>query len=340
MSLRQFLGKAVRWANGVEPLRTQLKIHINNQTAALAAHVDLRTAELTANADRRAAELKAHLDSALKLHEIERNRGELIELIELLARELRKRHGLEGLHIEVRTDKPVACDSPDHLMPWGTRLDNSTNLRFNIKLGGWIPLGALSVLDLGCAGGGFVESVLDMGCLAVGIEGSDYSKVRLRAEWATIPEYLFTADITEPFEVFAARPGEPPARQKFSVVTVWEVLEHVRREQLPAVFRNIDAHLEPNGVAIVTVSPVQDVVNGVALHQTVEGREWWLARFADAGWVHSDEAAQYFGRHWVRDQENAVGSFPLVLLRRGESLPAPLPPKGSFRSREEVRDDA
>src|SRR5690242_3276938 len=104
--------------------------------------------------------------------------------------------------INVRATREVAYESPDHLMPTGTRRDNSRQSRFNQKLyqlfGEYTPLW---VLDMGCSGGGFVKDCLDAGSVAVGLEGSDYSKKMRRAEWRTIPEYLFTADITARFEI-------------------------------------------------------------------------------------------------------------------------------------------
>jgi hypothetical protein len=82
--------------------------------------------------------------------------------------------------IFVKTEFPVALDSPDHLCPWGTARDSSTNSRFNEKVYRLFePLGRFPrVLDLGCSGGGFVRACLNDGCLAVGIEGSDFSKNR------------------------------------------------------------------------------------------------------------------------------------------------------------------
>ena len=32
--------------------------------------------------------------------------------------------------ISLKTDYPVAYDSPDHLYPWGTKNDNSTDIGF------------------------------------------------------------------------------------------------------------------------------------------------------------------------------------------------------------------
>jgi len=301
-----------------------------NGSTAVREHVTLHLADLRTYVDRQHCELKDYVDAALGKY------GTTDQLRALYALVGRSHRNLLGDHesIEVLTDKPVAFDSPDHLVPWGTMRDNSANLWFNVKLGQWIPLPSLRVLDLGCSGGGFVKSVIDMGCLAVGIEGSDYSKLRRRAEWATIPHHLFTADITAPFSVVAGSQGREPEPMKFSVITAWEVIEHIRRDQLPAVFRNVDAHLEKNGVMIMSVSPNPDFIKHVALHQTVEGQDWWLAECERNGFVHHEAVVEYFGNDWVRGGADADGSFHVALTRRGEPLYAELPVSGSPASRE------
>jgi 2-polyprenyl-3-methyl-5-hydroxy-6-metoxy-1,4-benzoquinol methylase len=59
------------------------------------------------------------------------------------------------MKITLNAEREVAFDSPDHLMPWGTRHDNSTHERFNQKLWRIYPRSAfVKVLDIGCAGGG------------------------------------------------------------------------------------------------------------------------------------------------------------------------------------------
>jgi hypothetical protein len=229
----------------------------------------------------------------------------------------------KDLRIEVLTDRPVAIDSPDHLLPWGTKHDNSARLTFNLKLARWIPPESLTVLDLGCAGGAFVRSMLEMGCLAVGIEGSDYSRTRRRAEWSRIPDYLFTADITAPFEVVAYSAGQVRRRLRFKIITAWEVLEHIREEDLAAVFRNIDVHLEAQGVLIVSISPNEEIIEGVRLHQTVRPREWWLQTCKDNGFRQHDVMLSYFDCDWIRWERNAPNSFHFVLTRIHEELPYP-----------------
>jgi len=95
--------------------------------------------------------------------------------------------GHDRLDICLKTEKPVAVDSLDHIHPWGAKQDNGKNLGFNNRLCRWVPIESLGVLDIGCSGGGVVKSLYNMGILAVGVEGSDYSKSRARAEWGTIP---------------------------------------------------------------------------------------------------------------------------------------------------------
>jgi 2-polyprenyl-3-methyl-5-hydroxy-6-metoxy-1,4-benzoquinol methylase len=222
---------------------------------------------------------------------------------------LRERFG----RLDLVTDFPIAQDSPDHQVPWGTAQDNSTNLRFNARLLPLLPVERMSLLDLGCSGGGQVRSFIEQGVLAVGIEGSDYSCRRLRAEWLTIPEFLFTGDITRPFQVQCSS-GDV---FRFAVVTLWEVIEHIREADLAMLFRNIDAHLLPGGLVIMSVSPNSDVIEGTELHQTIRPREWWVETLATLGWENNPEIIKHFHGDFVRDESNAPNSFHLALSRRG-----------------------
>lgn len=213
--------------------------------------------------------------------------------------------------IALDTNKPVAHDSPDHVTPWGTMRDNSKNYKFNLKLCSlYESAGNLSVLDLGCSGGGFVKSILDAGFLSVGVEGSDYSKTRKRAEWATIPNYLFTADIAEPFTVHFASSSAPI---KFKVITSWEVLEHIQKDKLPVVLENVRKHLDTDGIFVSSISMRDDIINGVNLHQTVEGKPWWLEFFKQHGFTNDEKLISYFDADWIRCEKNAEGSFHVVL---------------------------
>ncbi len=224
----------------------------------------------------------------------------------------------------LKAEREVAYSSPDHLLPWGTKRDNSQNRRFNDKLYKLYPRfhEQLKILDMGCSGGGFVKSCFDDGCLAVGIEGSDFSKKFRRAEWRTIPEYLFTCDVTGDFEMLSES-SAGTQRLYFDVVTCWEMMEHINEQDILKVAANVKKHLAPGGLWIMSVSPNEEVINGVRLHQTVQPRQWWVNRFAGLGLVHIESYVDYFNTQFIRGPKyNAPGSFHLVLSSDPSNAPA------------------
>lgn len=182
----------------------------------------------------------------------------------------------------VETDHPIAVDSPDHLVPWGTRRDNSIRYEFNMALYTLLGRpGPFKVLDLGCAGGGFVQSIIEDGHDAVGVEGSNFSTIRKRGAWRSIPHRLFTCDITRPFTVR----DEDDGLVGFDVITAWEVLEHIAEADLPQLFDNIRRHLSAEGLFICSVCtiPDQDPDTKTDWHQTVRPREWWIEQLTTTG---------------------------------------------------------
>jgi tetratricopeptide (TPR) repeat protein len=175
----------------------------------------------------------------------------------------------------LQTDKPVAVDSPDYLVPHGTKLDNSKNQLFNQKLYALFEGKPLYVLDLGCSGGGFIKNCIDDGHIGIGLEGSDYSKKLGRAEWKTIPNNLFTCDITAEFSLKAVDDiSLAESEVKFNAITAWEFIEHIKTEDLPKVCNNVSRHLQKGGIWIMSVSPNEEVIDGMRLHQTVENQDW------------------------------------------------------------------
>lgn len=225
--------------------------------------------------------------------------------------------------VTVTAEREVAYDSPDHLMPWGTRADNSRNPRFNEKLYYLHPKreNYMTLLDLGCSGGGFVKECLDDGCLAVGLEGSDFSKKYRRAEWATIPDFLFTCDITRDFEVMLQTDGKKE-RIAFDIITAWEVMEHIKTEDISRVAENIKKHMKPSSLWIMSVSPNEETLNGVTLHQTVQPKEWWIEKFKTLGLSHIERYNDYFNTQYIRGPKyRAPGSFHLILSLDPEKAP-------------------
>lgn len=225
----------------------------------------------------------------------------------------------ESIKVTLDAEREIAFDSPDHLVPWGTRHDSFVNSRFNKRLWWLHPVtGIVKVLDLGCAGGEFVRSCINDGHFGIGLEGSDWSKRHKRAAWALNSDALFTCDITRPFTL---RLGQMPLR--FDVVTAWEVIEHIKEIDLPILASNVHAHLAPGGLWILSITNQEDVVGGVRLHQTVRPKAWWRQRLESLGFHSADKYVRYFSGQFVRGgkTDNDI-NFRLVLTNDPSKTPA------------------
>lgn len=218
-------------------------------------------------------------------------------------------------------ERPVALDSADHRQPRGAVLNNSRNPRFNVKLYDYFRRQpGLRVLDVGCAGGGFVRSILEDGYEAIGIDGSDAAQRAGAGEWDTIPHHLFTADAREPFS-FVDRAGDVVV---FDCITAWEVLEHIPEDDLPALLANVAAHLASGGLFVASIAtfPDGDPTTGAVYHVTVREPVWWLGVLCAAGLEplpdHPFDVEDYVRGHGqgVQDWDPADGDGFHVVMRR------------------------
>lgn len=187
------------------------------------------------------------------------------------------------IQVKVETRYSVAFESPDHKIPWGTMRDNSTHKKFVSFMGKLIqsenpkiPLGAL---DLGCSGGQLVKDFSDLGWLAVGLEGSDFSLKQKRANWPLLAgKNLFTCDITKPFTI-----TNVSDLAKFNLVTMWEVLEHIKESDLKQLFDNITKHMASGSYFVASTTSAPDIHDGVDLHQTkwsnTQWKQWIVANY-------------------------------------------------------------
>ena len=223
---------------------------------------------------------------------------------------------MKTYNLTVKTDHPVAYESPDHIMPWGTKRDNSTNLDFIREvlqeyLEHFLDVkNNPNVLDLGCSGGQMVMDFVNHHCLAVGLEGSDYSVVHQRANW---PEYynkhLFTADVTKPYSVY-----NRDERVYFDLITAWELVEHIAPTDIEVLLEQISDNLKPGGKFIASVSTRPDVIEGVVLHQSVFPKEQWLNTILPPLCEkYNLEIHEYPYKHKVRQDG---GSFHIMLKKK------------------------
>lgn len=212
-----------------------------------------------------------------------------------------------NIMFNIITNNPVAIDSRDHTNPHGTKADNSVNQVFNNKLYELFRTNkCLKIMDIGCSGGGFVKNCIDDGHIAIGLEGSDYSRNHKRAEWVTIPDNLFTCDVTHPFEI-----NDENGKVVFDIVTAWELMEHLPADRLSTVCNNIRRHLARDGIWIMSISP-----NKEYHHVTTESREWWLNLFTQEGFKNRDDYVKHFGNDWVRGPYQAApNSFHFVFQK-------------------------
>lgn len=197
---------------------------------------------------------------------------------------LEKQLQFVGKHnLMLRTEFPCALESLDHKFPRGTAQDNTRYPRFIKKCETIFQKErGLSFLDLGCSGGGMVLDAVIRGHLGIGLEGSDWSLTRQRAEWRLLRENLFTCDITKPF-LLENQEDNLPAQ--FDVITAWEVLEHIREEDLETLFSNIRRHLSERGIFVASIAnwASLDKNTGINWHITMQEEGWWQEKFWQFG---------------------------------------------------------
>ncbi len=219
-------------------------------------------------------------------------------------------------NITLKCTQSLATDSLDTIHPLGARQDNSGNHLFNDKLYRLYGFKQIAILDIGCAGGRFVRETIDDGHIAVGLDGSDYSKREGRAEWRTIPEYLFTCNVTKPFQLFSN--GKP---MFFNAITAWEFMEHIEERDLDQLIKNITKHMATDCILIMSICNEPCIYQGRDYHVTKKPKGWWLNKFEGYGLVPKNKYLQYFGTQFVRGKYETEHNFHLVLARTSTILP-------------------
>jgi len=194
--------------------------------------------------------------------------------------------------MELETDCPIAIDTDDHKIPWGTAQDNTRSPRFVARCEELFQR-QLTYLDLGCSGGGLALDFILRGHRGFGVEGSDFSKKAQRAEWRLLPNNLFTADITKTFRMR----DKTRAIVQCDVISAWEVMEHIADEDLASVLANVRAHLKPDGIFVgsIALRPDDHPATGASYHRTVRPRDWWLSRYRVLGFDFTDQHPFEFG---------------------------------------------
>jgi len=185
--------------------------------------------------------------------------------------------------ITLETEYPVAIDSPDHIAPAGTVVDNRTEENYVRAVKEYFGEN-LKVLDLGCAGGQMITDFADEGYTAVGLEGSTH--VLHGAGSHNWKKYhnknLFNVDLAKPFQL-----KEDGEDLKFNFIHSWDVIEHIHPDDLGIWFDNVKNHLTDDGVFCCVLASVPDyeVKDGelVIRHRSMFNSAEWVNIFFDNG---------------------------------------------------------
>ena len=165
--------------------------------------------------------------------------------------------------------------STDHRYNLG---ENSPGLRAVIQATGQLQMLSGRSLDIGC-GVGFVVEYLsgksfDLNAFGVDISDTaiDKSRIRLKNFPGSNQRLTVLDSQTLPFE-----------DNFFSLVTCFDVLEHLDEADIDATLKEIDRVIRPGGVFFGSVSCRASGVNdqfGDNLHRTVKSPDWWIERVA------------------------------------------------------------
>ncbi len=187
-------------------------------------------------------------------------------------------------YIQLVSENRIAVDSADHVFPHGTAKDETRSPSFVQSALNHFQRN-IDYLDIGCAGGGLVYDFVRANCLAVGLEGSDYSEKSKRAYWNLIPNNLYTCDVTKSFKILKEN-----ELQKFDLVGAWEFLEHISERDLPSVLGNIALHLKnEDSLFVGNISTFHEHSGSACWHVTVKPEEWWREIFQKNGFEIIEE---------------------------------------------------
>lgn len=156
--------------------------------------------------------------------------------------------------------------------------ENSPGLRAVIQATDQLSMLSGRSLDVGC-GVGFVLEYLSGPTFDFNVFGVDISdraigqaESRLRHVPGSPQRLFILDDQTLPFE-----------DSSFSLVTCFDVLEHLDQEDIDTTLAEISRVLRPRGLLFASVScresRVEDA-NGDNLHRTVKSPDWWLNKMA------------------------------------------------------------
>ncbi len=187
-------------------------------------------------------------------------------------------------------DKYVGIYStPDRMTKYGHSNHGKHALRFLEK---WNPE---SVVDVGCGWNEFADMVRPK-CRAVGVDFACPG-----------------ADVQAPADEL------PFGDKSFDVLTSFDMLEHLREEEVPATLREF-ARVSKRFILSISYAESVNKWKGETLHPTVKPEEWWLLELVRAGAVAIAKHGRYITGTWspmlkIKPESSVilVGNGPSIL---------------------------
>lgn len=150
--------------------------------------------------------------------------------------------------IFLKTDFPVAVDSPDHWDIHGGSCHYTDGEPFGKYLLQYWPE-KKTLIDLGTASGSIPMTMRKVGLLSVGLEGSDAAKKRKIHAWELMPDIVRTCDISRPFEIVDI--NNKPV--KFDYVISYATIEHIQTDRLKVLWQNIRNMMNADTIGIFNI---------------------------------------------------------------------------------------
>ena len=148
---------------------------------------------------------------------------------------------------------------------WGAGLENNMHPKFKLALKYAAPLTGDIVLDIGCGRGELIYYCAKRGAKALGIDYSSSAISIAKETIARLPDNLKAAA--------SADVGDPAGYafpDKYDIVYMIEVVEHMHDWQLKEAFKKIETIVKPGGRLIITtpnfyyervLSPIKRIVD-------------------------------------------------------------------------------
>lgn len=149
----------------------------------------------------------------------------------------------------------------------------------------------ISILELGCGDGNFINDCVEDGKKAIGLDGFWILEKYKPGRWALLPNNLFSCDVCHPFTVlFDERPI------KFDLITSFEFMEHLFEEDVDGTIKNIANHLNDDGYYICSISHAPDYG-----HFCIKDRDWWLEKFSKCDLIEINNLYPVFRYRYLRN---------------------------------------